>query len=60
MLFWIATFFILAVISGALGLTGAASTFSWLAQLLAVVFAVLFVASIVARGVDRAAAGGTP
>ncbi|MEZ4316209.1 MAG: DUF1328 family protein [Myxococcota bacterium] len=60
MLFWILTFFVLAVVCAALGFGGLASTFSWLAQLFALVFAVLFVVSLISGGVRRSLAGEVP
>lgn len=60
MLAWIVIFFVLALIAGALGFGGLSSTFAWLAQILCVVFLVLFVASIVAGGMRRAGAGSIP
>lgn len=47
MLNWIITFFILAVLAAILGFGGLAGTFSQIAQFLAVLFVVLFVASLV-------------
>lgn len=47
MLNWIVTFFILAVLAALLGFGGLAGTFSQVAQFLAVVFVVLFVASLI-------------
>lgn len=47
MLNWIITFFILAVLASILGFGGLAGTFSQIAQFLAVLFVVLFVASLV-------------
>ena len=44
MLAWIVVFFVLALIAGALGFGGLSSTFAWLAQILCVIFLVLFVA----------------
>jgi uncharacterized membrane protein YtjA (UPF0391 family) len=47
MLNWIVTFFILAVLAALLGFGGLAGTFADIAKFLAVVFVVLFVASLV-------------
>lgn len=47
MLNWIITFFILAVLAAILGFGGLAGTFSQIAQFLAVLFVVLFVASLI-------------
>ena len=47
MLNWIVTFFILAVLAAILGFGGLAGTFSQIAQFLAVMFVVLFLASLV-------------
>jgi len=47
MLNWIVTFFILAVLAAFLGFGGLAGTFSQIAQFLAVLFVVLFAASLV-------------
>ena len=45
MLGWIISFFVLAVIAALLGFGGLAGTFSQIAQFLAVLFIILFVAS---------------
>lgn len=47
MLNWVITFFILAVLAAFLGFGGLAGTFSQIAEFLAVLFVVLFVASLV-------------
>lgn len=47
MLNWVVTFFIMAVIAAVLGFGGLAADFAGIAKLLAVVFVVLFLASIV-------------
>ena len=47
MLNWVITFFILAVLAAFLGFGGLAGTFSEIAQFLAVLFVVLFVASLI-------------
>ncbi|MCA9571018.1 MAG: DUF1328 domain-containing protein [Myxococcales bacterium] len=60
MLYWIIAFFILALVAGAFGFSGLAAGFSWVAQLLAVLFVGLFLASIIFNGVNRAASGHTP
>ena len=46
MLNWVITFFILAVIAALLGFGGIAGTFAEIAKFLAVLFVVLFVASL--------------
>ena len=45
MLGWIVSFFVLAVVAALLGFGGLAGTFSQIAQFLAVLFIILFVAS---------------
>jgi len=45
MLSWALTFFILAVIAGVLGFTGIATASAGIAQILFVIFIVLFIAS---------------
>jgi len=47
MLGYVITFFILAVIAGLLGFGGLAADFAGIAQFLALVFVVLFVASLI-------------
>ncbi len=47
MLNWIVTFFLLAVIAAVLGFAGLAGTFAEIAKFLAVIFVVLFVASLI-------------
>ncbi len=47
MLNWIITFFILAVLAAIFGFGGLAGTFAEIAKFIAVVFVVLFVASLV-------------
>jgi len=47
MLSWVITFFILAVLASIFGFWGLAGTFASIAQFLAVLFAVLFIASLV-------------
>jgi uncharacterized membrane protein YtjA (UPF0391 family) len=47
MLNWIITFFLLAVAAALLGFTNLAGTFASVAQLLAVVFVILFIASLI-------------
>jgi uncharacterized membrane protein YtjA (UPF0391 family) len=49
MLNWIVTFFILAVLAAFLGFTGLAGTFAEIAKFIAIVFVVLFIASLVYR-----------
>lgn len=46
MLNWVVTFFILAVLAAILGFGGLAGTFAQIAQFLAIVFVVLFIASL--------------
>lgn len=60
MLRWILIFFVLAIVAGGFGLSGLAASFSWLAQLLAVVFVGLFIVSIVMGGIQNATAGNIP
>lgn len=47
MLGYVITFFILAVVAGLLGFGGLAADFAGIAQFLALVFVVLFVASLI-------------
>jgi uncharacterized membrane protein YtjA (UPF0391 family) len=47
MLNWIITFFLLAVIAAVFGFGGLAGTFGSVAQFLAMIFVVLFVASLI-------------
>lgn len=47
MLTWVITFFLLAVVAAVLGFGGLAGTFSSIAQFLAVLLVILFVASLV-------------
>ena len=47
MLQWVITFFVLAVIAAIFGFGGLAGTFSEIAKFLAILFVVLFVASLV-------------
>ncbi len=47
MLNWVITFFILAVLAAFLGFGGLAGTFSQIAEFLAVLFVILFVASLI-------------
>jgi uncharacterized membrane protein YtjA (UPF0391 family) len=47
MLNWIITFFLLAVVAAVLGFGGLAGTFAEIAKFLAVIFVVLFVASLI-------------
>lgn len=49
MLNWIVTFFILAVAAAFLGFTGLAGTFAEIAKFIAIIFVVLFIASLVYR-----------
>ena len=46
MLHWVIVFFLLAVAAAILGFSGIAGTFAQVAQFLAVLFVVLFVASL--------------
>ncbi len=46
MLNWIITFFVLAIIASLLGFGGMAGTFSSIAQFLAGIFVILFIASL--------------
>lgn len=47
MLNWVITFFLLAVVAAILGFGGIAGTFAEIAKFLAVLFVVLFVASLI-------------
>lgn len=47
MINWIITFFLLAVVAAVLGFSGLAGTFVEIAKILAVLFVVLFVASLI-------------
>lgn len=47
MLNWIITFFLLAIIAAVFGFGGLAGTFAEVAKFLAIIFVVLFVASLV-------------
>ncbi len=47
MLTWVITFFLLAVVAAILGFGGLAGTFGSIAQFLAVLFVILFVASLI-------------
>jgi uncharacterized membrane protein YtjA (UPF0391 family) len=47
MLGWAVTFLVIALIAGLLGFTGIAGTSVWIAQVLFVVFLVLFLASLI-------------
>jgi len=47
MLNYVITFFLLAILASVLGFGGLAGTFSQIAQILAVIFVVLFLASLV-------------
>lgn len=49
MLNWIVTFFILAVVAAFFGFTGLAGTFADIAKFIAVIFVILFIASLVYR-----------
>lgn len=48
---WIITFFILAVLAAILGFGGLAGTFAQIAQFLAVLFVILFVATLIYNAV---------
>ena len=47
MLNWIITFFLLAIIAVVFGFSGLAGTFAEIAKFLAIIFVVLFVASLI-------------
>ncbi|MFY9287424.1 MAG: DUF1328 domain-containing protein [Alphaproteobacteria bacterium] len=47
MINWIITFFLLAVVAAVFGFAGLAGTFAEIAKFLAVVFIILFIASLV-------------
>lgn len=47
MLNWVITFFLLAIVAAVFGFGGLAGTFANIAQFLAIIFLVLFVASLV-------------
>ena len=47
MLNWVITFFLLAIVAAVFGFGGLAGTFAEIAKFLAIVFVVLFVASLV-------------
>ena len=47
MLNWVVTFFLLAVIAAVLGFGGLAGTFADIAKFLAVIFVIMFLASLV-------------
>jgi uncharacterized membrane protein YtjA (UPF0391 family) len=49
MLNWIITFFILAVVAAFFGFGGLAGTFAGIAKFIAMIFVILFVASLVYR-----------
>ncbi len=49
MLNWVITFFIMAIVAAFLGFGGMAGTFADIAKFLAVVFVVLFIASLIYR-----------
>ncbi len=53
MLSWSLTFFIVAIVAAIFGFTGIASTMAWVAQLLFVLFIVLFVVSLLFRGAKK-------
>lgn len=53
MLSWSISFFVLAVVAAIFGFTGIASTMAWAAQVLFVLFIVLFAASLLFRGADK-------
>jgi uncharacterized membrane protein YtjA (UPF0391 family) len=47
MLNWVITFFLLAVVAGLFGFWGLAGTFASIAQFLAIIFVVLFIATLI-------------
>lgn len=47
MLGWAITFFLMAIVAGVFGFGGLAGTFATIAQFLAILFVVLFVASLI-------------
>ncbi len=49
MLYWALVFLIVALVAAALGFGGVAGTASWIAQVLFVVFLVLFLAALLMR-----------
>ena len=51
MIGWVITFFILAVLAAILGFGGLAGTFAQIAQFLAVLFVILFVATLIYNAV---------
>ena len=54
MLSWSISFFILALLAAVFGFAGIAGTLAWVAQILFVLFAVLFVGSLLMRGASKA------
>jgi len=44
---WVITFFIMAIIAGIFGFSGLAGTFAGIAQFLAALFVILFIASLI-------------
>ncbi len=54
MLKWAVIMFVAAIVCAALGFSGIAASFSWVAQALAALFAALFIASLVFDGVGSA------
>ena len=55
MLYWAAVFFVLAVVSAALGFGGIAASAAWMAKVLFVVFLGLFALSVIGNVVRRPA-----
>lgn len=51
MINWAITFFLLAIVAAVFGFGGMAGTFASIAQFLAVLFVVLFVASLIYSGI---------
>jgi len=56
MLGWVITFLILALVAALLGFGGIAGSFTWIAQVLFVIFLILLVVS----GISHAMRGRTP
>ena len=47
MLNWVVTFFLLAIVASVFGFSGLAGTFAEIARFLAIIFIVLFIASLI-------------
>lgn len=60
MLSYAITFFVLAIVASILGFGGLAGTFSSIAQFLVIIFAVLFVASLIYNAITGRRAPTTP